>query len=226
MTEIEIENGIYEAIRLIAVADGHLPDVTAYLPNDEAGYIQAIQAIKDNGRKVVYVENSGSYQNRENLEENCIIIDQEEAEPSATGTMSIPQYQYNEANDNYDKVMTANGLFDLQYRVTMVCYDAEYSAIMHDIIRRALGFRTRLKSLDNSANETGEFWCWRRNYLRLDSAKFMERGILFDIPSVDLIGNTGAGVVARAQEIHIGINTDYQIGDDPETDDEVTIIVQ
>lgn len=224
MSEVEIENGLYEAIRLEIVSRGLLPDITDYIPNDIAGYEARIQEIKGAGNKIIFIENSGSYQQRENLEENCIIIDQEESAPSQTGTSSVYEYTYDGINENYVRETTANGLFDLQYRVTMVCYDSEYIAIMQDILRQALGFRKKINSMDNNANVTGSFWCFHSSYLRLDSSKFIERAVLFDIPSVDLIGNTGGTIVARAEQISIGINT-TDIGNDPETEDETTIVV-
>jgi len=222
LTEVQIENGIYEAIRLGIVAAGYLPDAVNYL-NDNQGYINAIEAIKSSGKKPIYIENSGSYKAHERLEENCIIVEKEDAQPSQTGTKSVPEYVFNEENNNYDKTVTAEGLFDLQYRISVVCYDTSYLEIMEGIILQKLRFRHIIDAMDNDANVTGRFKVWRRNYIQLDSNKFMERAIMFDIPSVDLIGNTGDTVIARAEEISIGISSNKDIAIDGTDDIVVTI---
>lgn len=227
MTEVEIENGLYEIIRLKLVSLGYLPDVTNYLPNNISGWETKVQEIKDAGNKLIFVENSGSYRGRENLEENCIVIDQEDSAPSQTGTKSISEYTYNESTEDYTKETTTNGLFDLQYRISIVCYDASYLAIMQDVIRQTLGFRKKIESIDNDTNVTGSFWCWRGNYLRLDGSKFMERAMLFNIPSVDLIGNSEGVTVARAEQITLNIDVqDYNVGDESIVNDSIDIVIE
>ncbi len=226
LTTTQIENGIYEAIRLKLVELGYLPDITNFLPDSEANhtnYLAAIQAIKDTGKKVIFIENEGSYQAREELQENTIVITLEDADQSATGTKSEPEYTYDAGNGNYKKEITSNGLYDLQYRVTMFSYDSTYKAIMEDVLRQVLGFRKVITALENDASPVGEFWLWYRSYLNLDSAKFMERAFLFDVPHIDLIGNQDAGTVARAEEIYVGVTINPDIEkDDP--DDILTVI--
>lgn len=224
LTTNEIENGIYELIRLWLVANGYLPDVTAYLPGNVSGWETAKTAIITGGKKLVYVENAGSYQGRENLEENCIVIDLEDQSPSMTGTKSVPEYKLNEPNNNYDKSITAEGLFDLQYRVSLVCYDIAYLSIMETCLFDVLRMRKTVSAIDNGASITGKFWLWRRNYINLDSQKFLERAILFDVPSIDLIGDVSAGVVARAEEITVGVVADNsQVA--PGDEEDISVVI-
>lgn len=213
-----IENAIYEAIRLKIVEKGYLPDITAYAGNPE-GYQTAINNIKASGKKIVYVENTGSYKGREDLEENCIIVDNDDFRPSATGTKSIPIYELNETEDKYNKSLSTDGIYDLEYKVTLVCYDIEYLQLMHDIVLEALRFRKKLKALNSAAEDIGEwFLLWRRNYIVLDSKKFMERAVYYEVPSVDIEGCTPDGQVARAEEITVGVSTNKDIEKDDEDD--------
>ena len=216
-----IENAIYEAIRLKIVEKGYLPDITEYEGNP-AGFKTAMDAIVQSGKKLIYVENTGSYKARETLEENCIIIDNESINPSVTGTKSIPKYELNETEDRYNKSLTTDVLYDLEYRITIICYDYSYLQIMHDVLFEALQFRKKINAIDNEAVETGEsFWLWRRNYVTLDSNKFIERATYYEVPSADIIGDTEDGSVARAEEISIGIYLDYEISE--EKDDDIVI---
>lgn len=217
LTAQEIENGMYEVIRLLLISNGYLPNALDFI-GDSAGFEAAIQTIISSGKKIIYIENDGSYLAREALKENTILISKEDSVPSSTGTKSQPEYTYDPINTNYKKEITAEGLYDLQYRITSICYDTEYLGIMEDIIRVALGFRKKLNAINAAGEITGDFWCWVANYINLDSAKYIERAVMFNIPSVDLIGNQDAGVVARAEEILVGVSTNPDIEKDGEDD--------
>lgn len=222
LTEQKIENGIYEAIRLRLVANGYLPDIVIYI-NDLPGWEAAILAIKNSGKKIIYVQNAGSYKGREKLRENSIIVDLEDKGPSETGTKSIPEYALNETETRYNKSLTPDGLYDLMFRVSLVCYDNEYMGIMDEILREALGFRGYKNAYDKDAVVIGQFRLHLGNYISIDSNKFMERVVFYNVPSVDLFGNKEAGDVARAEEISIGISTNQDIEKDEEDDIVVTI---
>lgn len=222
LTEQQIENGFYEAIRLKVVEKGYLPNVVNFIGN-QTGWDAAISAIKASGKKCIYVENAGSYKGREDLEENCIIIDLDDKGPSQTGTKSVPVYTYQEAETNFKKDLSPDGIFDLMYRVSIVAYDKTYHDIMSQILNEAIRFRGYMKAYDNAGNEVGKFRIQVGNYVNLDSNKFMERAQFYYVPSVDLIGCTDAGTVARAEEITIGISTNNEIQDDEIDDISITI---
>lgn len=226
LTAQQIEDGIYEIIRLKLVELGYLPDVTAYLPNNtanQAAYKAAIEAIKGTGKKIIEIHNDGSYKNRQNVKENVIIISKEDQDPSVTGTKSSPEYVYDAGNTNYKKSITAETIFDLQYRVTIICYDSEYINIIEDILLQSLGARRKINALEPDGTVVGDFWILIGSYINLDSSKFAERAQMYNIPTINLIGNTDAGTVARAEEIFVGVSTDP---DNSNPDDPVDILVK
>lgn len=186
LTLKQIENGISEAIRLRIVAAGYLPDVTAYATNEL--YQTARNAIKTSGKPIIECFMGGSYKSNEDVKSNDIIITRYGKEPAATGTLATLQYEKIEGQPEYTKKKTAEGFFDLTYKITYICYNENYADVIETILHEALGTRRILNALNDDASVAGTFRFEYRNYVELNSGDYIERAYYFESTNIDLIG--------------------------------------
>lgn len=188
LTLKQIEQGISEAIRLRIIANGYLPDVTAYATPEL--YQTARNAIKTAGKEIIECFIGGSYKSNEELKNNDIIISRYGKDPASTGTLPTLQYEKVEEQPEYTKSKTPEGLFDITYKVTYICYSENYADIIETILHEALGTRRVLNALNDSGVVVAPFNFQYRNYTDLSGQDFIERAYYFEITNIDLLGDT------------------------------------
>lgn len=188
LTLKQIENGISEAIRLKIVAAGYLPDITEY--DDPEEYQAAREDIKTGGKAIIECFVGGSYKSNEERKENDIIVRRYGKDPARTGTLPTLQYEKVSGKDEFTKILTTEGLFDLTYKVTYICYNENYADIIEQILHVALGTRRVLAALDDEGEEMGKFSFEYKNFVDLSSTDFIERAFMYLITDIDLMGDT------------------------------------
>lgn len=201
----QIENGILEAIRLRCVANGHLPDVTAYI-GDNAGYQAARDLLTQAGTVIIEPFAGQDYQSNEELKRGDIIVERYDKRPSGTGTSPMLDYEKVENQPEYTKKQTAENWFDLIYKVTYICYNEGTADAIENILLEALGARRMIMSYNDDGSEHEKFWIRYRNYTDLSSKEFIERGMFYLVDDVDLIGDTDYPNVPENQEFEFEQN--------------------
>lgn len=197
-TLLQIENGILEALRLQCVAIGHLPDVRNY-PTKE-GYQTARDAITATGRKIIEPFAGQDYQSNEELKNGDIIIERYDKRPSSTGTSPTLKYSKVENVPEYTKDRTAEGWFDITYKITYICYDEITADVIEQVLTSALGTRRMIPSFNDDGSEYEKFWIQYRNYSDLSDKNFIERAGFYLVTNIDLIGDTSFPNVPENQE--------------------------
>jgi len=198
LTLKQIEQGISEAIRLRIVANGYLPDVTAYAT--DTLYQTARNALKTAGKQIIECFIGGSYKSNEELKSNDVIISRYAKDPAATGTLPTLQYLKVTGEPEYTKKKTPEGFFDITYKVTYICYDENYADIIEKILHEALGTRRVLNALNDNGTVAGSFNLQYRNYTDLSGSDFIERAYYFQTTNIDLIGDTDYANVPEMNE--------------------------
>jgi len=194
----ELNNGIYEVIRLELFAQGFLADIASFdvtTPVGLADYNAANELIVTDGGDLIEIFSTGGSQSRGDKEVNAIIIDRGTPEMAANGVGNDIDYDFNTGSGKYDKTIPSNMKYDVPFTITYFCKFNRLADIIEDIIRSVLKERAFIKSLDDSVTETGEFWLIRNGQFDTSGKNFIERGVTYLARNIDLIGPEDAGEI-------------------------------
>lgn len=187
----EVDNGIFEIIRLEVVARGYLPNFTAYQNKND--YNNAKKAIITGGKEVIEIFGVGGFDSRGEKNENNIIIDRKTPRPATTGVGIAVDYD-KQQDGSFKKEKQADTKYDIQYQITYFTQKSSYADIIESILLKCFGARKLVDSLDDTGAKTGEFWLIRKGDGDTSGDPFIERHILFDARNIDLVGGTDEGV--------------------------------
>lgn len=188
----ELDNGIFELLRLEAVSRGFLPDFAAL--GSQSAYEAAKPGIRAGGKQIVEVFNVGSWKSRGEKNINNIILDRSTPKPARTGVGK--SFDYDKVGAAYEKSRPADMKWDVSYRVTYITQTAEYADAIEELFRSALGARKLISCLDDSGVKTGEIWLFYSGEFDTSGADFIERGATYIARNVDLQGAESLGSVA------------------------------
>ena len=196
----EIANGIEEILRLKTVELGYLPDIVPFLPSDLAGFETAKQVIRDSGKKIINIVSIGDSESHGRFENNSIIIEYKGQRPAKSGTTKVPVYVEKDAT-TYNKFETAEDWFDLEFRITYLTDTEEYADIIELILNKTIGSRANLTPYDSQGTAVeGSFDMHFLNKYDISDEDGLERGFIYEIVDVDLIGDELVGEVAKRTE--------------------------
>ena len=196
----EVDNGVFEALRLKCVELGYLPDFTAYTNSN--AYNAAKTAIKQSGKQIIEVfgVGTGTSKGVENL--NNIVIKRASPRPALTGVGIAYEYDLQQ-NGNFAKSETSDTKFDIEYSITYNTETSEYADIIEKIIYEVFGVRKLINAYNENADVTGQFWLRYKGGADTSIASFIERVVRYDAVNIDLLGGVEMGEVAAVTDINI-----------------------
>jgi len=205
----EIDNGIYNLIRLELVKRGYLSDITLYDWQTDAG-LAAYRASNENRDPLIELFSTGGAMSRGSKDNASIIIDRNVPRMARSGTGSDNCYVYEASTNRYLKTKTPDIKYDIPYRITYHCNYAEDADIIEDVIRTAIKNQKFIYSLalTSSLDEfKAGFWMIRVGEFDVSGEDFLERGFLYEARNIDLDGPTDEGTVAPLEvfEVETGI---------------------
>jgi len=198
LTQAQVDNGIFEIIRKELVLRGYLPDVD--IVGFGAGYTNAIQLIKNNGKQPIELYQPGAMESRGENNDNDVIIGRSTPIPARTGTGRNTEYDFNEDTNKYDKSITADVKYDIPYKITYITKTETYAEIIEDVLRKVIGARMLLNAIDNTGNIVGEFWLIQASAFDTSDKSYIERGWLYTARNIDLRGSDSLGEIAPFTE--------------------------
>lgn len=200
-----LQNGLFEALRLLCVSKGYFPDIVPFLPTSNySGFNAAKQAIITGGNQLIETFNVGNYSSREEAHTNDLIVDMIAIEAAATGTKSIPVYTENETTGKFDKVITADSKYDVLFQITYICYTEEYASIIERILTEAFGIRKFIYPYDNDGTELTEgFHLHRVQSFDTSGTEFIERGYRYQAVNIDLEEDQVQAAVAKLTDFSV-----------------------
>lgn len=206
--QAEVDNGIFEILRLKCVELGYLPDFV--VSGNITNYNTAKNAIRQTGKQIIEVFNNstGSSIGEQNI--NNIIVKRKTTKPAKTGVGKSYEYELDSQNNNYKKTETADTKYDILYTITYNTTSAEYSDIIEEILRDCFGIRKLINALDNNAIIKGEFWLIYTGEADTSMASFIEKKINYEARNIDLIGDIDLGTVASLETFTLDISTDIE----------------
>lgn len=193
----EIENGIFEAIRLKLVAGNYLPDAAAIAPGTQAqqnaAWIAALATLRAThpDGKLIEVFNVGTSEARQAGKMNCIYIDYQQQMPGdigGVGRVVFEKYDIvNESNFKWRKYKMPDRSYNLNYYIRYYTDSTAYDRIILGVIESALGSRRYLQGVKNDGTASAQkFLIQFGNYTNLSREKFLERLYSFVVPDVFL----------------------------------------
>ena len=200
----ELDNGIFELIRLELVARGYLPDFVA--AGSAAAYEAQKQAIRNSGKQVIECFNVGSWKSRGEKNSNNIVLDRGTPAPARTGVGKSLDYDLKQDESGYEKSLPADVKWDISYRLSYFTQLAGYADIIEDVLRVCLGARKLVSTLDDNGVKTGEVWLFYQSEFDTSGADFIERGVNYIARNVDLIGAKELGDIAKFNADEFGLD--------------------
>ena len=202
MTIEDVGMGLYDAVRKVAVLKGYLPDITDYLPSNEAGYIAAKKAL---GANLIDVIGGGQWKRKQNKDENCIVVNFVYPMPSRIGRMdrftNVPD------GDRFKVIKEADTLFDLYFQIVYMTRDERIITRCEQLIAVALGRTATLNAFNLEGEITGEFTSVRNEPYDVSTGDYYERGYRFCIEGIDLIGGVEIGSVSKFTAFEVQLHT-------------------
>lgn len=186
ISQTELDNGMFEALRLKVVSYGYLPDFTLYSNADD--YESAKQDIIDAGKEIIEVHGQGSWKSRGEKNINNIVIDRGTPAPAKSGIGKSFEYDLNDTKDKYNKTKIADTKWDCPYKITYMCQTSKYCNIIEDIIRSTFGARKLINCINDDEEITGEVWIYYSSEFDTSGTDFIERGVNYITKNVDLQG--------------------------------------
>lgn len=205
MTIEDVGMGLYDALRKVAVMKGYLPDITDYLPNDEAGYIAAKKAI---GANLIDVIGGGQWRRKQNKDEDCIVVNFVYPMPSKIGRMG--QYTNVPDGDRFKVIKEADTLFDLYFQVVYMTRDERVITRCEQLIAQTFGRIANLKAFNLDGEITGEFAAIRNEPFDVSTGDYYERGYRFCVEGIDLIGGVEVGSVSQFSAFELQLHTERE----------------
>ena len=201
LTLQQVDNSIFEALRLRIVAAGYFPDEAAFLPADTSGFEAAKQTIRDSGKRLIELFNTGSRKATGKRNNNAVIIRRMPKRAASTGTS--PQVEYSDkGGGRFDKLITTGSKYDLTYQITYNCDLEEDGDVIEQFLVEAFGGRKFIPAIDSNGDQigNGEFFLLQAGSINTDSTKFIERGYIYSVWNIDLEGDRVIGEVNEFTE--------------------------
>lgn len=148
LIQSDIQRSIYEAIRLVCVAEGYTPDISLYASNStgQASYDTALQSIVSTKRFAIEIFSASSNQYKGPKKVPRITIHPKRIIPGDVGLDSYTGGVRKKPNDP-DKWVRFKPPHDttmMQFDIHLVTANAEQDVILNAILFKALGVRKYL----------------------------------------------------------------------------------
>lgn len=185
MTTDQLDNTIFELIRLELVRQGYLPDQLLYSTEQE--FTDAKQALIDNSTdddfRIITLHNVGSNEARGESHYPKILIDREEEPEGDLGAHGITEFQEInvDGEDRFQEVGLPTSSSEVVYELTTGTESRRYEVIMDQIIRNALKNMTQHQIFVEDDNAfTGEtFFMKREQKIDLSTSELIEKQIRY-----------------------------------------------
>lgn len=195
----EVDNGVFEAIRLEIVARGYLPNFVAMANN--AAYEAAKVAIRASGKQIIEVFGVGSAISKGMENINAITITRETPRASENGQGRKPEYVWNVATQRYDKYLSSDSKFTIPYGIYYMTNTSQYADLIEDILRKVFGIRKLITSYKENGSQGNTFWFIYTGEADMSTFTDIERRLNFEARNIDLLGAEAQGSVAALEEI-------------------------
>lgn len=203
-TQEAVERSLFEALRLVLVEYGYLPDVTSFPYNatGQADYDAAKKAISEDSNYGFCIElfGVGSQESKFLKRVPRIVIVKRRLAPSVEiGANSSPYYVLNDEG-KYDKLKGPNTVVDAYYDLIFSNESAKQDRVMNAIMFQALPGLGYIEKWDDS--NTHFFIDWQGQYEQHDHEEGVHNyHVTLRIPDLCLANPVVLGEVAKIQEI-------------------------
>lgn len=146
-----VELSIFHALRLQAVEDGYLPDITdeVLFPRTNVGYaayLAAITNISTTKGFAVEIFNNSNPEEKNSKKTPRIVIITEEISPGEVGS---PNYNYSNANAGYhDKLRLPDATVDISFRIHVLAGNAQEYTYLSNLLFGVLPIRNYIPLYD------------------------------------------------------------------------------
>jgi hypothetical protein len=198
-TPEQIERGIFEAIRLKAVALGLWPDETTMTTAEEL--TTALSTIPT----PIEIIGIGDYRARGEKPLNCLLVDFDSGNSSEVGGIGRVQYELQQSGNTYKKVGLPTQSENLNFQIRVIAENTAGRRLAELILRNSLKRKTYLKGVkeDGSFTENG-FWIFGGSFIDISKNEYgIERMFTYTVSNVFLETTEDLGQVAANQEITI-----------------------
>lgn len=198
----EIDNGLFEVIRLKLVELGHYPDYSI-LTGTEIDKSNQMRTLKDNiSNSGLLIEpiSTGSSMSRGEKTLNKIIIDRIGIEPATIGIGKQNEYVFNNSSGKYDKFLTPDSMYDINYQISYSSKDENVATLIEKILIDGLSVRKYIYAIKDDETVLSPFWLYRKNHFDTSSDTFIERGIRYEAKYINLSGYLPLGQIAPMTE--------------------------
>lgn len=203
-TLAQIDRGIFEILRVALVQSGFLPDILVHTTQN--AYQIALQAIKTSGKIPVNLYGVGSWNAKEKLKFNTIIIERKERNLSALGYRGIP-ITTQKSTGEYQTQKLPYETAELKYNITLICEDVQNERLLQSLIMQTFDSFTEIKGVnDNGSFTENTFLFFNENIINTSTADMIEIQFRFKTSELILIDlKTLDNNVAPLQNINIDI---------------------
>lgn len=211
LTQQDVQRSIFEAIRLVCVAEGYTPDITTLL-NNQTGWDNALKQITTLKGFAIEIFSSSSNQAKGIKKVPRITIHPKRIVP---GDVGLDKYQgvVRKKPTDPDKLIRFHPPFDLfnaHFEIHLVSNTGEQDVILNAILFAAIGTRKFLPLYNDS---TQVFFLYQTDYFdTADSLEGVNEKITtYEVPDLML------GLEEEIETPLINeIDVDIQTGDDPD----------
>ncbi len=199
----QIDKGIYEALRLVAVVAGYLPDITVH--TNKLAYDTALQAIKTAGKQPINLYGVGAWKAKEQLKFNTIVVERTQRELSTIGYNGTKYYEPN-ATTGFDVMQRPIETASIKYNVSLVARNSQEEKELATLIGKALGTaKTHHGYNDNGTATTDVFWVFREQIVNLSDRDFIEYQFRYKTSELFLEQDIKIDEVHQLNEIHLDV---------------------
>jgi hypothetical protein len=200
----QIENGLFEALRIALVQGGYLPDVTVY--TSQATFKAQIEAIRAANKPVIMLYGVGNYKARGETKNNKIVIDRLNTERGSIGTPQAYTYQL-QPNGKYSQMKYPNAPQNILFQVSWVCEEQSVNNLIETLVLETFDTKGHAKGYDNNGTPTtSSFHYVKQDEGQNNEDKFIDRYVRYLVPNVYI---TSQKVVATdiplAEEIYTDV---------------------
>lgn len=149
----EIDRGIFEAIRLVLVNAGYLPNRATV--GSVGAFNTAKQAIIASGKEVIEVFGVGNYKDRQDIKNNKIVIDRTGGRLGSIGGMGNTYFEQT-ATDVFDEYAYPSQTRDIDYQITYICSSTKYDRILNGLITSVIYEKGFLKGIKADGTPTAD----------------------------------------------------------------------
>jgi hypothetical protein len=200
----QVERGIFEALRLKAIALGLWVDETLYTTSEQ------LQTAIANVQTPIEIIGIGDYVSRGEKPRNCLVMDFDTGASGEVGGIGKVVY-VPKPNTKYDKIGIPTQSENLTFNVVLIAQDTKYRRLAERIIRASLPQKTYLHGLneDGSYTQNG-FWVFGNGFNDISKGGMygIERRFSFMVSNVFLEEPADLGEVAAFTEFELSLDPD------------------